>query len=106
MQPITLYVHGPTPNPVKVAIILEELELPYECKSINMETELKAEPFITLNPNGRLPAIDDPNTGIKLFEVWSPKSMKLSSVNKSQVRRHHRVSGQDLRYQGQNPLHL
>ncbi|KAL1639649.1 hypothetical protein SLS58_007708 [Diplodia intermedia] len=68
MQPVVLYSHGITPNPVKVAIILEELELPYECKAIDMNTELKAEPFISVNPNGRLPALEDPNTGVKLFE--------------------------------------
>ncbi|KAL1626094.1 Transcriptional regulator ure2 [Diplodia seriata] len=68
MQPLVLYSHGITPNPIKVAIILEELELPYECKIIDMKTELKAEPFISVNPNGRLPALEDPNTGVKLFE--------------------------------------
>ncbi|KAF2103055.1 glutathione S-transferase [Rhizodiscina lignyota] len=62
---ITLYGHGPTANPVKVAIILEELGLPYEVKA---PADIKAEPFISLNPNGRLPAIEDPNTGFNLFE--------------------------------------
>lgn len=69
MQPLLLYVHGPTPNPIKVAILLEELELPYESKALDFKTELKAEPFISVNPNGRLPALEDPNTGVKIFEV-------------------------------------
>ncbi|KAF4313874.1 putative glutathione s-transferase protein [Botryosphaeria dothidea] len=68
MQPLLLYVHGPTPNPIKVAILLEELELPYESKALDFKTELKAEPFISVNPNGRLPALEDPNTGVKIFE--------------------------------------
>lgn len=65
-KPITLYGHGPTPNPIKVAIILEELGVPYK---VIDGVEIKAEPFISLNPNGRLPAIEDPNTGFNLFEV-------------------------------------
>ncbi|KAK0966021.1 Transcriptional regulator ure2, partial [Friedmanniomyces endolithicus] len=29
---------------------------------------IKQEPYISLNPNGRLPAIEDPNTGLVLWE--------------------------------------
>lgn len=29
---------------------------------------IKQEPFISLNPNGRVPVIKDPNTGITLWE--------------------------------------
>jgi glutathione S-transferase len=63
-KPITLYSHAAGPNPWKVAIILEELELPYE----NTFPAPKEEPYLSINPNGRLPAIDDPNTGIKIWE--------------------------------------
>lgn len=65
MKPLVLYGRGPSPNPVKVAILLEELGLPFEVKQVK---EIKAEPFISLNPNGRLPALEDPNTGVKVFE--------------------------------------
>lgn len=65
MQPLTLYGHGPTANPIKVAVLLEELGVPYVVKSI---TDIKAEPYISVNPNGRLPSIEDPNTGINIFE--------------------------------------
>ncbi|KAH7061319.1 glutathione S-transferase [Macrophomina phaseolina] len=68
MQPLLLYIHGPSPNPVKVAILLEELELPYDTKTLDFATELKAEPYISINPNGRVPALEDPNTGVKMFE--------------------------------------
>ncbi|KAE8152339.1 glutathione S-transferase [Aspergillus avenaceus] len=67
MLPIILYSHPYGPNPWKVAIILEELDLPYETRFLNF-TEVKQEPFLKLNPNGRLPAIEDPNKGITLFE--------------------------------------
>lgn len=66
-QPITVYIHGRSPNPWKVIMILEELSLPYTVKSVAY-SEIKSEPFISVNPNGRLPAIEDPNTGITLWE--------------------------------------
>lgn len=56
------------PNPWKVAIILEELGVPYHQEFLDFSV-LKQEPFISANPNGRLPALEDPNTGITLFEV-------------------------------------
>lgn len=67
MLPITLYSHQYGPNPWKVAIILEELHLPYETKFIDFKA-VKEEPYISLNPNGRLPTIQDPNTNITLWE--------------------------------------
>ena len=50
-----------------MAILLEELALPYEIKSVEMNA-VKKEPFISVNPNGRVPAIEDPNTGVTLWE--------------------------------------
>jgi len=67
MQPLVLYGHGRTPNPIKVGILLEELQLPYTIKDVEMK-DVKSEPYTLLNPNGRLPSVEDPNTGIKLFE--------------------------------------
>jgi glutathione S-transferase len=70
MEPIILHGSGATPNPIKVAIVLEELKLPFTINEVNIQKgEHKQEPFVSLNPNGRLPAIEDPNTGVKLFEV-------------------------------------
>lgn len=52
----------PTPNGVKVSIALEELGLPYEAHRIEFGPEgVKSADFISLNPNGRIPAIIDPN---------------------------------------------
>lgn len=67
MLPIVLYSHPYGPNPWKVAIILEELGIPYETRFVDF-ADVKKEPYIKLNPNGRLPSIEDPNNGIKLFE--------------------------------------
>ncbi|RYP63031.1 hypothetical protein DL770_009475 [Monosporascus sp. CRB-9-2] len=67
LKPITVWSLGGSPNPWKVIIILEELKLPYEIKRVGM-AEVKREPYMSLNPNGRVPTIEDPNTGIVLWE--------------------------------------
>ena len=52
----------PTPNGVKASIMLEEIGLPYEAHAVNiMQNENKSEGFLALNPNGKIPAIVDPN---------------------------------------------
>ena len=52
----------PTPNGVKVSIALEELELPYEPHKVDFASdEQKSPEFLSLNPNGKIPAIIDPN---------------------------------------------
>jgi GSH-dependent disulfide-bond oxidoreductase len=52
----------PTPNGVKVSIMLEEIGLPYEPHTINIGKNESWEPeFLSLNPNGKIPAIIDPN---------------------------------------------
>jgi GST-like protein len=51
----------PTPNGVKVSIMLEELELPYEPHLVDFGSdEQKTPEFLSLNPNGKIPAIIDP----------------------------------------------
>jgi glutathione S-transferase len=67
LKPITLWGHTIGPNPLKVRMILEELGLPYDYKVMELD-ELKKEPYLKINPNGRLPAIEDPNTGLTLWE--------------------------------------
>jgi glutathione S-transferase len=54
-------------NPLKVCIISEELGLPYEVIHIPLSDVRKPE-YVAINPNGRLPAIHDPNTDITLWE--------------------------------------
>ena len=52
----------PTPNGVKVSIMLEETGLPYEPHLVDFATndQMSAE-FHSLNPNDKIPAIIDPN---------------------------------------------
>jgi GST-like protein len=52
----------PTPNGVKVAIALEEVGLPYEPHFVNIgANETWGPEFLSLNPNGKIPAIIDPD---------------------------------------------
>ena len=86
LKPLTVYGHWGAPNPWyalllllidyfshlyayrKVAIILAELNIPYDWKELEF-SEVKNPSYTKVNPNGRLPAIEDPNTGITLWEV-------------------------------------
>lgn len=67
LKPITVYTHGLGPNPWKVVMLLQELGIPYTDKYMEFP-DMKKEPFESVNPNGRVPAIEDPNTGITLWE--------------------------------------
>ena len=63
----------PTPNGVKVSIMLEEIALPYEVHRIDIgNNENRTPEFLSLNPNGKIPAIIDPDgpggAPIGLFE--------------------------------------
>lgn len=62
-QPELLQLYSlPTPNGVKVSIMLEETGLPYEPHKVSFETNDQMSPeFLSLNPNNKIPAIIDPN---------------------------------------------
>ena len=52
----------PTPNGVKVSIMLEETGLPYEPHLVSFDTNDQTSPeFLSLSPNNKIPAIIDPN---------------------------------------------
>ncbi len=52
----------PTPNGVKVSIMLEETGLAYEPHLVSFDTNDQLSPeFLSLNPNNKIPAIIDPN---------------------------------------------
>lgn len=60
-RPIELW-YWPTPNGWKVSIALEEMGLPYELKPVNIGAGEQFEPaFQAISPNGRMPAIVDPD---------------------------------------------
>jgi glutathione S-transferase/GST-like protein len=60
-RPLELW-YWPTPNGWKVSIALEEMGLPYELKPVNIGRGEQFEPaFQAISPNGRMPAIIDPD---------------------------------------------
>lgn len=63
---LKFYFH-PTPNPMKVALFLAESGLEYELIPVDtLKGEQHSESYQTVNPNSKLPAIDD--NGIKVFD--------------------------------------
>ncbi|KGO78189.1 Glutathione S-transferase/chloride channel, C-terminal [Penicillium italicum] len=72
IKPLVLHAHATGPNPVKIAIALEALHIPFEVKqwdfSDNPKTGVKGAEFLKVNENGRVPAIEDPNTGVVAWE--------------------------------------
>lgn len=58
--PIEIYF-WPTPNGHKIVIACEEMGLPYEIMPVNIGRGEQFEPhFQAISPNGRMPAIVDP----------------------------------------------
>jgi GST-like protein len=52
----------PTPNGIKVAVMLEETGLPYEPHLVSFERNEQLSPeFRSLNPNNKIPALIDPD---------------------------------------------
>ena len=66
LKPLKVWGKG-GPNPPKVAILLEELGVPYEAIAIPL-SDVKKPEYLAINPNGRLPSIYDPNTNLTLWE--------------------------------------
>ncbi|RDL34573.1 Uncharacterized protein BP5553_07701 [Venustampulla echinocandica] len=109
MQPITLYWRPQVPNPSKIVIIFEELGIPYVGKFIE-HADLKQPAFEAINPNGRVPAIHDPNTDLTLWESGAIVSYliekydtehKLSYVTEPE--KYHVLQWQHYQSTGQGP---
>ncbi|KAF2257449.1 glutathione S-transferase [Trematosphaeria pertusa] len=66
LQPIKIWGQQ-GPNPPKVTMICEELGLPYTHVPIQF-SEVKSPEYLAVNPNGRVPAIHDPNTDLTIWE--------------------------------------
>jgi len=63
---LQFYFH-PTPNPFKVALLLEELETPFELSPVDtFKGEQHAPAYRKINPNGKVPAIVD--DGVTVFD--------------------------------------
>ncbi|HKX07691.1 MAG TPA: glutathione S-transferase N-terminal domain-containing protein [Stellaceae bacterium] len=75
----------PTPNGVKVSIALEELGLPYEAHGVNIGKDESWTPeFLSLNPNGKIPAILDPDgPGGKPFGLFESGAILLYLAEKT-----------------------
>lgn len=68
---IELYTWG-TPNGRKVSIMLEECKLPYRVHKVDItQGEQFAPAYVAINPNGKIPAIVDPD-GPSTSASWEP----------------------------------
>lgn len=64
----------PTPNGIKVSIMLEETGLPYEAHLVTLsDADVRSPEFLALSPNNKIPAIIDPNgpDGTPVFQFES-----------------------------------
>ena len=72
MESLVLHGHATSPNPLKVAIVLQYLHVPYEVKIWEFGDDprrgVKGEDYAQISPNGRVPAVQDPNTGVLVWE--------------------------------------
>lgn len=75
----------PTPNGIKVSIMLEETDLEYEPHLVSFATNDQTSPeFLSLNPNNKIPAIIDPNgpDGIPI-PLWESGAILIYLAEKS-----------------------
>jgi GST-like protein len=75
----------PTPNGVKVAIMLEETGLPYEVHRVAFDKNDQLSPeFLSLNPNNKIPAIIDPNgPGGRPLPLWESGAILIYLAEKT-----------------------
>ncbi|KAH9896998.1 glutathione S-transferase C-terminal-like protein [Cubamyces lactineus] len=89
----TLYGEVWGPNPMKVAIVLEELGLEYDVVPVDINTgEHKGPEYTKINPNGRLPTLVDHSNGD--FTIWESDAILLYLVEKYD--KEHKLSVEDL----------
>lgn len=81
----TLYSHrGPGPNPLKAAVLMEQLGISYDVVSLDFgddpEKGVKGAKFLKINPNGRVPClVSNDSDG---FSVWESGAILLYLVDK------------------------
>ena len=76
----------PTPNGVKVSVMLEETGLPYEPHLVRFDANEQLSPeFLSLNPNNKIPAILDPDgPGGKPLPLFESGAILLYLADKAQ----------------------
>jgi len=74
-----------TPNGYKVSILLEELELPYEVKPVNIGAGEQFKPeFLAISPNNRIPAIvDDDGPGGAPYSLFESGAILMYLADKA-----------------------
>ena len=75
----------PTPNGVKASIMLEEIGLPYEVHLVDiMKNETWTPDYLSLNPNGKIPAILDPDgPGGQPMGLWESGAILVYLADKT-----------------------
>ena len=75
----------PTPNGVKASIMLEEIGLPYEVHLVDiMQNQTWTPDYLSLNPNGKIPAILDPDgPGGQPMALWESGAILIYLAEKT-----------------------
>jgi GSH-dependent disulfide-bond oxidoreductase len=103
----------PTPNGVKVSIMLEVIGMPYEAHWVDFDEQQQKTPeFLSINPNGKIPAILDPaGPGGRPLALWESGAILLYLAEKSglmlpsdQARRHEAVQWLMFQMSGIGPI--
>lgn len=83
-RPIRLY-YWPTPNGIKISILLEECGLPYRARYVNIGTGDQFKPtFLRHSPNNRIPAIVDPDgPGGKEISIFESAAIMMYLARKT-----------------------
>ena len=100
IQHLLLHAHDTGPNPIKVTIALEFLQVPYEIKLWEFGDDplkgVKGKAFLAINENGRLPALEDPNTGVVAWESGAVMNYILRVYDKDNQLGPRGASDQDI----------
>lgn len=71
------------PNVQKIEMVLRELGLEFERVPVSY-LEVKTPEYLAVNPNGRLPSLQDPNNGILLWETGAIIEYLVETYDKNQ----------------------
>lgn len=89
IKPLILHAHASGPNPIKIAMALEFLSIPYTIKmwefGDDSKVGVKGAAFTAINENGRVPALEDPNNGVVSWESGACMNYVRRVYDKSNV---------------------